>query len=496
MPGLATVVGSFPPVAGLVAVALLLASVAVANQIAGSDRWLSRVVLGSAVAHLACVGPQIWVVDHVYGGSADWVGYVNRAAHLADSWRAGHFTTAGAALGGGVLGDGMVAILGAAVMMVLGVNELAVFLVFAWLAFLGVVCFYRAFTVTFPGANHRRYAVLVFFLPSLLFWTADLGKEAIITISVGVAALGVARVFARLRHGYLLILLGIVIGIGVRPDELAILAVAFAVAMLLREGDPEQKASGLRRTGGLVVAAALTVGAGLLTARLLHGTDGGRGVSSLGGLGQLNQGTGFGFGSSGVSYSSNPLAYPVDVYHVLFDPFPLVAHHGTQLLASLENAVILVVLLVSLPNLRLVWRAARYRPYVIVCLVYSVLFVYTFAALGNLGLITRERTLMLPFLLVLTAIPIAGPERAPHPWELRRRVRRATGWDAPEGTPTGPGLPAPGAVDHSRPAGEPVAATLSSAGVSSAGEPAAASWQAADDPAGVASAEGWRPVDW
>ena len=39
------------------------------------------------------------------------------------------------------------------------------------------------------------------------------------------------------------------------------------------------------------------------------------------------------------------------------------------------------------------------------CTIYSVLFVYAFAALGNLGLIARERTLLFPFFLVLLCIP-------------------------------------------------------------------------------------------
>ena len=58
------------------------------------------------------------------------------------------------------------------------------------------------------------------------------------------------------------------------------------------------------------------------------------------------------------------------------------------------------------------------------CTVYSGAFLYTFAALGNLGLIERERTMMFPFFLVLLAIPRAakgGPPR--YEWEVRRRVR-------------------------------------------------------------------------
>ncbi len=60
------------------------------------------------------------------------------------------------------------------------------------------------------------------------------------------------------------------------------------------------------------------------------------------------------------------------------------------------------------------------------CAVYSVVFLYAFAALGNLGLITRERSLLLPFLFVLLAIPLAPEGEYPYPWQLARRLRRPT----------------------------------------------------------------------
>ena len=63
-------------------------------------------------------------------------------------------------------------------------------------------------------------------------------------------------------------------------------------------------------------------------------------------------------------------------------------------------------------------------PYVMMCLVYSIGFIYAFAALGNLGLIYRERVMLLPFLMVLFAIP-RSPRGQPamYEWEYRRKDR-------------------------------------------------------------------------
>ena len=53
-------------------------------------------------------------------------------------------------------------------------------------------------------------------------------------------------------------------------------------------------------------------------------------------------------------------------------------------------------------------------------------FCYFFAALGNLGLIAREATVMVPLYLVLLCIP-RGPRHRPprYIWELTRRQRLA-----------------------------------------------------------------------
>jgi len=166
----------------------------------------------------------------------------------------------------------------------------------------------------------------------------------------------------------------------------------------------------------------LLLGASLyFTLHYLHST----GKSfSLEDTAKNNSGSGAGFGSGGVPYSSNPVTYPRDIYSVLFDPLPFNAHSASQLIAALENTVIFVLIVTSYRQLRILPRASIARAYVMMCAVYCVLFIYSFAALGNLGLITRERTLLFPFLLVLLCIPRSPKgSRVHYEWELRRRDR-------------------------------------------------------------------------
>jgi len=83
------------------------------------------------------------------------------------------------------------------------------------------------------------------------------------------------------------------------------------------------------------------------------------------------------------------------------------------------------------------WHAARSKPFIMMCLVYSLAFCYAFAALGNLGLIERERTLLFPFLMVLMAFPLSPKDEPPkYAWEQRspkRRNRVALGGPPPPG---------------------------------------------------------------
>lgn len=432
-----TQIGSNPIVAVIVAAVVLLVGSRVAKHVAKVERdpKYVKILMWSLVLHLLCAPAQIWVVDHFYNGIADYTGYVDRGASLAQNLRAGHFTFAGTRING-YTEDNVVYIASGVVQTIIGVNKLALFLFFTGVSFFGDVAFFRAFCVTFPEASHRRYAYLLLFLPSLLFWTADVSKETVMTFALGICAYGAARILMRARGGFLLFVLGGAIGLLLRPNEVVLLVAGLAVAIFFRGRDPRKKLRGIRRiTTFLFVGAALALAA-VLTEKLLKSS-----VSlsqTLQNIGHNNSaGSGAGYGSSNVPYSSNPLLYPRDLYTVMFDPLPITAHGKSELLAGLENTVIVVIILMSIRQIRCFFRAALLRPYVLLCAIYSILFIYVFAALGNLGLIYRERTLLLPFLLVIFAIPVS-PKGKPRRflWEKklqRRRQRRQSSVRGSEG---------------------------------------------------------------
>jgi len=422
--GTAVVTASNPLASIIVVLVLCAISRPIIRRIsvAEANPWLVRILWASLILHLLAAPAQVYVVHHFYHGIADWKRYDQQGSILGPEFRHFDFSLANANVRG-IVNDGSVSIATGIVMAIVTPDQIATFLVFSWFSFLGTVMFYRAFTLTFHGARagHRRYAIMLFFLPSVIFWTADVSKEAIMMLSLGVAAYGAAKVLARRPGGFSLLALGTALGILIRPNELLLLLGGFAVALMIRPPGDRQSFGGLRRVGGLLFMGALLFLSVFLTFHYLHTTGG---SLSLNQASAGNTGAGIGFGSSNIPYSSSPAYYWRDIYTILFDPLPFNAHGSSQLVAALENSVIAVLILISLRNLRMTIRASFARPYVMLCTIYSILFIYSFAALGNLGLIARERTLLLPFFLVLLCIPRTPRHRPPrYPWELRRRAR-------------------------------------------------------------------------
>jgi hypothetical protein len=416
---------SQPLVVAVVALILIAVSVPIARRQGriGGDPRLVKLLMIALLLHLLGSAATIFVDNHVYHGVADFTQYVHRGALISKNFRSFHFTTAGSGINTS-LGDGSVSVAAGVVFSIIGVNELGAFFVFAWLSWLGSIFFYRAFCITFPEGGHRRYALMLFLLPSLLYWTSDVSKESVVMLALGVTTLGAARVFVRQPRGDPLIALGTAIGIATRPDEFAILFGAFTVSLLFRRQTSRPELRAVRRLGTILFLIVVLGVTALLTAKFLKSSaSGAHSLSDILNKAHKNNSAAQ-LGTTNVPYSSDPLLYPRDVYEVLFDPLPITARSLTQFIAAAENSVIFVLIVTSLRRLRLVFRAGRERPYVLLCAAYCAAFIYAFAALANLGLITRERTLMFPYLLVLLAIPMSPKGKPPiYPWE-RPRVKR------------------------------------------------------------------------
>ena len=226
------------------------------------------------------------------------------------------------------------------------------------------------------------------------------------TLALGLVAYGSARLLTSTRHGFPILVLGLLCAWAIRPHIAAMAMLALVVAYLTRRAPKGQHLlSPLRKLVGLVV-----LGAGLV---FLAGQ-----ASNLLGVDSYNaeavqtarSGVVLRTEDAGSSYTDdstdlNPAEFPVAVISVLFRPFPWEARNAQSLIAASEGLVLLILFVVGRRRLVGAVRSILHTPYVVLCVVYSTLFIYGFSSFANFGILTRQRVQVLPFVVVLLCLP-------------------------------------------------------------------------------------------
>ena len=101
-----------------------------------------------------------------------------------------------------------------------------------------------------PHGDHYRYALLVLFLPSLLYWPSALGKDAWMVLGLGLISYGVARFLNRsVLIGALSFVPGMVGIVYVRPHVALVVFAGLLLAALLAKPKRPSPASPLIRVG-------------------------------------------------------------------------------------------------------------------------------------------------------------------------------------------------------------------------------------------------------
>jgi hypothetical protein len=391
---------------------LLLASVPLLHRVARHEEpaffWIALTAL---LLKLLSAFARYAVAAELYDGSIDASAYVEAGEQLAQAYRQGVFTPD---LGRGFVGTGALGVIAGVLFAIIGRTELGGYVVFSWWAFWGLVAFYKAFRIALPDGDHRRYALLVLFLPSLLYWPSSIGKDAWMLLGLGLAALGSARLLARVRGALPPLAMGLAATAIVRPHVTALILAGLLAAYLLRRGPAASSLIGpLAKPLGVVVllaVMALIVG----QAKSYFGVEDEAGTGATVVLDEASRRTDTGGSQSEAVGARSITDAPAAVIAVLLRPFPWEAHNAQAMIASIEGLAMLCSLLTSIPRLRSVPRLARDRPYVMLVVVYTLLFCMAFSSLGNFGILTRQRVQLLPIALVLLALPQGegGPRRS------------------------------------------------------------------------------------
>jgi hypothetical protein len=270
------------------------------------------------------------------------------------------------------------------------------FLLFQAAGFWGIIFIYKTFHEIFAEVceHQPRWSYLTLFLPGLHYWTAAIGKDGPIFLSIAVS------IWAALQLRKRLVPLGFAIALmmAVRPHIaiLALVALAFAALFDRRTG---VLLKGLLLTG---VAAGAVVVAMSLEATIRVDVSNAESVSEyMAARSTLDE-------SSGADRNIIEGSLPLKIFTLWLRPFFLDAENMMGYVASLENAALLLMFGMIGWN----WRLLRTTFWKVTYIRYSVvLFIALTILLGavnyNIGLGLRQKMMAMPCLLAILMTLIA-----------------------------------------------------------------------------------------
>jgi hypothetical protein len=341
----------------------------------------------------------------VYDGSSDASVYHRTGAALARHYRQGDFSVD---LGRGSASTRFMKVVTGVVYSVTGPSKIGGFAVFAVASFWGLYLAFRAFQIAVPSGDSRRYAILIFFLPSMLFWPSSIGKEAWMTLALGLCAYGAAKLFSHQSRALLWLTPGLAAAVAVRPHVAMVVLVALCAGYLARP---------LRRPGAFggrlskIVGVAALATVGIIATQQMQGALNLDNASSFSeALDVAEQRTDEGGSSFDAARIRSPIDVPWATVTVLFRPFPYEAGNLQMLVSALEGLVLMGLFLVSGRRIARAVRFGLRNPYVALVTVYSMVFIFAFSAFGNFGIVSRQRVQLFPFILILLCLNPDAPE--------------------------------------------------------------------------------------
>ena len=119
---------------------------------------------------------------------------------------------------------------------------------------------------------------------------------------------------------------------------------------------------------------------------------------------------------------NGPLDYPEAILRTLTRPLLYEAKNLTSLLPALEMTFLVLLLALSWPRVIGLPRALRRNPYVLFCMLVCIMFGLAFSTFANLAILVRQRSLVMPMMLILPCLPVWTSSRTASPAPVRSRA--------------------------------------------------------------------------
>ncbi len=346
---------------------------------------------GSAARYIALVD--------VYESLGDAIAYHEKGIQIASLLSSGDFSLLDKTRAGT---EGLDVITGV-LYALLPQNMEGIFIMFATLAFVGSIFFYRAFALAFPDRPWKIYRVIIFFLPSILFWPSSLGKDALVFFGLGMAAYGMVLL---IRKGSLRGLIWVSAGLGVllavRPYTAGIFILAAGTAGIFVPNRTSRRNLGLWLVSGCVL---VVIGFFVVqqSAEFLEHS----GLKELSWKGLMDfyehrKASSTTGGSATLTPVVVTLFGPLyAVVTILFRPFLWEAHNPQTLAASFESVLLLALMIKRRKLMFYRFRNILRDPLVAFIIIFSFVMILIQTGTGNFAIIARQRVQFLPFLLML-----------------------------------------------------------------------------------------------
>lgn len=363
--------------------------------------WLPNLIMWGLIVKILASTGRYLALEILYRGSGDATGYHGHGLRYAPLWRSFDPPDIGT-------GTEFVQAITGLIYAPYTPTKLGGFFIFAAIAFAGQLLLYAAFRRAFPSPRVKWYALLIFFFPNILYWPSSIGKESLMLLFIGVGAYASGRLFAEYRLRWLLPLGLALAGCGVIRSHIALLIALSVIGVVVLGRSATAGSTNAGRVMSLIVIV-------LMSALVVRYAVTDFGVDISGGVNEslveeeldpifasVERQTDQGGSAVGGTAIRSPADVPGAVIRVVFRPLPTDAHNAQALANSIVEGFFLLVLFIwrtpaIVRNLFRHWR----DPYILFSLLYTVGFVFGHSAVLNLGIIARQRSQAIPFILVL-----------------------------------------------------------------------------------------------
>lgn len=398
------------------------------------EKWLRRIVVAGLLIRVPIALSHLVIGFLVFGGNVDFPGYFDRGVRLAQKLLEGDFEFFELPFASEELGIAIIHRVMAVGYFLVGPNLPGMLLLSGFIGFVGSYLFLRAFQAEFPSSRETRFlAVSIFWFPSLVFWTSLLGKDSWMFFFTGWATYAVGHLLKkiRMRHvfGFIVSLMFVTL---IRPPVGVTLLVVFGVCMILslQSRMPAGGSEAILRPAGYILFSLVIIG-GMVGATITPLRQYIGGYSEY--IGQDSEGGSLVQGMVGVALYKHVglsaeggssleaavsegtitavLQYlPGGMFTFLFRPFVFEAHNAVALMAAFDATLLLILVLWRWKHLLVALRSVLSRPFVGFCFGMFLLLTAALSFETNFGAIVRHRTMVIPFLFVLLAVPHTGKE--------------------------------------------------------------------------------------